>query len=254
RRARLARQRGDEAEVARLLAAMRHDPWAPEEEDFAVRFATRRRRGRVAAPVSECRLTGPAPEAIERHALQLLTANGGRGWHLENLLPLGLAGLAFWDAIFAPVEGAFSHAYQLGPRDLFWPDFARVRRDLLDARVAELERPGALEARVRRTFAGKRGIGNHLVHWGVISEPLLDALLGNVSHALLARLAGHTVYNLHRLRAGFPDLLVIYGPGAWELVEVKGPADQLQPGQRVWLDALAQLEVPARVLRLKAPC
>ena len=35
------------------------------------------------------------------------------------------------------------------------------------------------------------------------------------------------------------------------MVEVKGPGDQLQPGQRAWLEVLDQLGLPARVLNLK---
>jgi hypothetical protein len=250
RLARLLHRLGDDTGVHELLACMRADPWAPEEEDFATRFPRRRQ---AAAPlVTTWVLEGATPPAIERHALALLTRDGGRGWHLENLLPLGLTGLVFWDEIFAPAAGAFSHPFQLGPQDLFWPDFARTRRAALDARVRSLRQPGALEERVRAVSQAKRGVANRLVHWGAITPELLDALLDNVPHDRLTDLAVHTIDNLHRSRVGFPDLLVIYGPQVWELVEVKGPTDQLQPAQRVWLGALASLSVSARVLRFRA--
>ena len=45
---------------------------------------------------------------------------------------------------------------------------------------------------------------------------------------------------------------MVYGPGAWELVEVKGPTDSLQPAQRTWLSRLDGLGLPARVLRFTA--
>ena len=45
---------------------------------------------------------------------------------------------------------------------------------------------------------------------------------------------------------------MIYGPGSFEFVEVKGPTDQLQPGQRIWFEALEHLELPARVLKFRA--
>lgn len=252
RLARLLHRQGNVAGVRALLERMRADPWAPEEEDFAERFPGRRRARHPA--LTTCTLPGATPEHIEGHALALLTANGGRGWHLENLLPLGLAGLAFWDEIFAPVAGAFSHPFQLAPRDLFWPDFARARRQALEARIASLAAPGAFEKRLRCVFHQKHGIANRLVHWGALTPALLDTVLANVPHDVLANLATHTIGNLHRARTGFPDLLVIYGPGAWEVVEVKGPNDQLQPAQRVWLATLATLSVPARVLRFKPPC
>jgi hypothetical protein len=250
RRARLLRRLGDEAGVQSLLEAMRDDPWAPDEQDFAERFGT---RGRAhVPPTSTCELTGAPAARIEQHALNLLTADGGRGWHLENLLPLGLAGLAYWDVVFAPVAGAFSHPFQLGPQDLFWPDFARARRGALEARSAALRQPGALAAQLRATAASRRGVANRLVHWEAFDDELLDALLGAVPHAVLAELASYTIGNLHRARTGFPDLLLIYAGGAWEVIEVKSPNDQLQPAQRVWLKVLAQLGVPARVLRFRA--
>lgn len=252
RLARLLHRLGDTEGLQALLDRMRADPWAPEEEDFAARFPGRRR---ARTPViTTCGIAGTTPGAIERHALELLTSNGGRGWHLENLLPLGLAGLVFWDEIFAPVRGAFSHPFQHGPQDLFWPDFARTRRTAIRERLASLEAPGALEARMRQVFHEKQGVANRLVHWGALSAELLETLLAAVPHALLAALAGHTITNLHRARTGFPDLLVVYGPGAWEVVEVKGPTDQLQPAQRVWLATLERLSIPARVLRFRAPC
>ncbi len=255
RRARLLRRLGDETAVAEVLEEMRADPWAPEEEDFAARFArSPERRLRAALEISECRLRDATPPAIEAHALALLTANGGCGWHLENLLPLGLAGLLFWDVVFAPVPGAFSHPFQTGPRDLFWPDFVRARRARLAARARQLAIPGAVAAELRATCRAKRGVANALVHWSAISDALIDALLANVPHEIIAELATRTLFDLPRARTGFPDLLVIYGRNVWEVVEVKGPNDQLQPAQRVWLTRLRELGVRARVLRFKAAC
>ncbi len=252
RLSRLLHRLGDHEGVATLLAAMRADPWAPEEQDFAGRFPGRRRSR--PPMVSVCRLHAATPPAIEQHALTLLTAGGGQGWHLENLLPLGLAGLLFWDEVFAPVAGAFSHPLQPAPRDLFWPDFARVRQGLLSRRRDELARPGAVGQRLRAVSRCKRGITNALVHWQALTPSLIETLLDNVPHEALMRLADYTIGNLHRCRNGFPDLLVVYGPGAWELVEVKGPNDQLQPAQRVWLATLEALSLPARVLKFKSAC
>jgi len=251
RRARILHRQGDEQALCAELAAMRRDPWCPAEEDFAGRFPGRRRGAEP--DVTTVTLSGPTPQRIERHALELLTAQGGQGWHVENLLPLGLAGLAFWEEIFAPLAGMFSHPFQPGPQDLFWPDFARTRRALLDARIAELRRPGGFARQLRRTMAAKQGITNRLVHWGVLDEAWLECLLTRVPHEPLLELAVRVINDLERARSGFPDLLLIYGTGAWELVEVKGPTDQLQPAQRVWLRELARLGVPARVLRFKAP-
>lgn len=249
RQARILHGQGDADGVQALLQAMRRAPWAPEEEDFAERFPAR--RPPLRAPVTECTLPGQVPAHIERYAAALLTSNGGAAWHLENALPLGLAGLCFWDIVFAPVEGAFSNPFQLGPHDLFWPDFVERRRPAVERRIAELEQPGTLTARLRSTLAEKSGIANRLVHWGQWRPELLDALLHGIDPARLLRLAVYTLTNLSRARTGFPDLTVIYGPGAFELVEVKGPGDQLQGAQRIWLRVLDELELPVRVLRFR---
>ena len=52
-------------------------------------------------------------------------------------------------------------------------------------------------------------------------------------------------------RSGFPDLTVVYGPGRYEFVEVKGPNDQLQTNQRLWIQALRARSLPVRVLRFR---
>lgn len=252
RLARVLHSLGDDRAVEAVLSEMRAVPWGPEEEDFAQRFPGRRPPSSFA--VTTRTLHGATPAAIERHAMTLLTSDGGRAWHLENLLPLGLAGLCFWDAVFMPVAGAFSHPFQLGPHDLLWPDFAARRRDVLARRIDRLRAPGTLAAELRRTVAEKRGVANRLVHWGVWDDALVDGLLAGVPHAALLALAVYTVNHLARARTGFPDLLLVYGPDAWELVEVKGPTDQLQPAQRVWLRVLADLGLPARVLRFRRGC
>ncbi|MCE2426269.1 MAG: VRR-NUC domain-containing protein, partial [Pseudomonadales bacterium] len=51
--------------------------------------------------------------------------------------------------------------------------------------------------------------------------------------------------------SGFPDLTVVYGPGHYEFVEVKGPGDQLQIHQRLWIEALERRRLPVRVLRYR---
>ena len=57
--------------------------------------------------------------------------------------------------------------------------------------------------------------------------------------------------DLQEMRTGFPDLTIVYGRGAFEFVEVKGPGDQLQNNQKLWIDRLRELQIPVRVLRFK---
>lgn len=252
RQVRILHRQGHAVAARTLLEAMRREPWAAEEEEFAGRFPGR--RAPLTTRVSEWVLPAATPARIERYAAQQLTSNGGRAWHVENLLPLGLAGLCFWDEVFAPVEGAFSNPFQLAPHDLLWPDFSERRRHRLAARRAELLAPGATFEQLRATLAAKRGIANRLVHWGLWRTDLVETLARSVDERRLLDIALYTLHNLNRARTGFPDLLLVYGPGAYELVEVKGPNDQLQPAQRIWLEALRKLAMPVRVLRLRQSC
>ncbi len=249
RRVRILMRLGDHQGARCLVAQMALSPWNAEEEDFARHFGRRGRRG--GPRTTQCCLSGTAPGSIENHARRLLSANVGGGWHLENRFPLGLAGLLYWDEIYAPVKGAFTNRFQLAPRDLFWPDFAAARRPMLEARTAMLSHPGAVAARLKQVWAEKSGTANLLVHWQLLSARLVDLLVSQLPEQDMLRLAERTIGNLHRLKNGFPDLLMIYGPGAYEFVEVKGPGDQLQPAQRIWLRELDELGLPARVLKFQ---
>jgi len=258
RRARLLRRLGDERGFTALVAAARRSPWSAEEEDYALRCAPTGTRGdREGKPiVTELGLDPLDLEQgvcryIEQHALSLLCADGAHGWHVENHLPLGLAGLLFWEEIFAPVPGAFSHPLQQGPRDLFWPDFAQVRAAAIEARGVALQDAGILRAELLRIHGQKTGIANRLVHWGVWTPEFLDGLLELRDTRGLLAIARHAIGDLQRARTGFPDLTVVGRDGELEFVEVKGPGDQLQPAQRTWLRTLARLDLPARVLKFR---
>ncbi len=249
RRVRILKRLGDGCGAEMLINQIAAQPWGAEEEDFARRHDQLPRRS--GARWTLCQLAGRVPAGIEGHALRLLAANVGAGWHLENRFSLGLAGLLYWDEIYAPVKGAFTHRFQLGPRDLFWPDFAPARQPLLQARTEMLSGPGAVAQRMRQVWAAKAGTANRLVSWQAFSPHLVAALERQVPAEALLRLAERVITNLYRLRTGFPDLLMIYGSGAYEFVEVKGPGDQLQPAQRVWLRELDELGLPNRVLNLQ---
>jgi hypothetical protein len=249
RRARILKKLEDEAGAARLVEHIAKTPRCAEEVDFARRFGKRARRNEETVTVV------PLPDPvghIEAHAAELLGANGAFAFHLENALPRSLAGLAYWEQIFMPLPGAFTNPFQMGPLDLFWPDFADARAEAIAERTAALSVPGAMKAALAETYAEKRSVANRLVSWRHFDETVLDVMLRYVPEAALLALAQHVIRWPYRTRNGFPDLTVVYGPGNFEFVEVKGPTDQLQPGQRVWLSALKDMGLPARVLKFKA--
>ena len=249
RRARILKKLEDEIGTQGLIARIAASPRCAEEVDFAGRFGKRARRGEETVTVVPL---AQSVDRIEAHAAELIGASGSFVFHLENALPRSLAGLAYWDQIFEPLPGAFTNPFQTGPLDLFWPDFAEARADAIGARTEELSVPGALKLALAETFEAKFGVANRMISWRHFDATVLEVVLQYLPEEALLALAKHVIRWPYRTRNGFPDLTVVYGPGNFEFVEVKGPTDQLQPGQRVWLSALEKLGLPARVLKFKA--
>ena len=243
RRMRILKRLAANESVESIRSAILAQPQSALEADFARRFARPFRRPTV--PTVELPLDA-VPGSIEAHALALLTAEGGKGWHLENDLPMAIFGLAYWHWIFAPVEGAFVNAFQAGPVDLFWPDFFPSRAGLSDDPLR-----GPLKPRLRTVAAAKAGVVNRLFNWRRCSLDVIDAVVEAIPEADLKALAEIVYADLPGRRSGFPDLTVIYGPGEYEFVEVKGPGDQLQIHQRLWIQALQARNLPVRVLRFR---
>ena len=250
RRVRILRRIGDQEAARSLLRSIAQAPKCAEEADFAARFGQRRRR--LGPKTTTTALGSAAADRIEQCAMALLAADGGEAWHLENHLPRGLAGLAFWEVVFAPVPGAFLNPYQDAPLDLHWHDFATSRAEAIAAQKAVLADPAQFAEALRSTLRAKLGVANRLVSWRHIDGYLLERMLETVPHEALLRLACRVIDNPGATRTGFPDLLVLYGTGDYELVEVKGPTDSLQPAQRQWFNYLEGNGFKARVLKFKA--
>ncbi|MCY3793334.1 MAG: VRR-NUC domain-containing protein, partial [Gammaproteobacteria bacterium] len=250
RRVRILRRIGDEQAAQTLLRTIAHAPACAEEADFAARFGQRRQR---CAPKTTTKALGTAGvDQIERHAMALFAAEGGEAWHLENHLPRGLAGLAFWEVVFAPVAGAFLNPYQDAPLDLHWQDFAATRAEAIAAQKECLAIPAQFAEILRSTLQRKTGIANRLVSWRHMDSHLIERLLETVPHEVLFGLACRVIDNPGATRTGFPDLLVLYGTRDYEFVEVKGPTDSLQPAQRQWFNYFESNGFRARVLKFKA--
>jgi len=256
RRVRLFSKAGDSVAAAQLLDDIRSNPWSAEEALFAQRFAAPRARSKetAAAPWRETQWHTNAAQMpdVEMRTAIALTANGGHAWHTENALLTSLLGLAFWDIIFAPEAGMFTHPFQSAPRDLYWPDFRSRRAELIDARLKECLDPNKLWSRIDHTLAIKAGKMCRLVHWGLVTHnggEIVRAARASFSSQQLQGLFDYMLTDLGAVRSGMPDLFVAYAAGCFELVEVKGPTDQLQPNQRVWLRSLCDLGIPCRVVK-----
>tara|TARA_A100001391_G_scaffold197792_4_gene178534 strand:+ start:1325 stop:3004 length:1680 start_codon:yes stop_codon:yes gene_type:complete len=171
-------------------------------------------------------------------------------FYVENTLLTGLFGLLCWEALFAPLPGAFFHPFQSGPADLHRPDFVARRRDLFAAAFADLE-SGRHRRRILDTFQRKQGIQSPLVHWGMLSEPLLELALDCIPAAHLARHGERLLRDIKANRAGLPDLIQFFPErGEYRMIEVKGPGDRLQDNQRRWLSYFAEQQMPAVVCKV----
>ncbi len=243
RRMRILRRLQDGEGVEALRAAILRRPRTALELDFATRFGRAARRPPL--PTVEIPLPS-APTAVEAHALQVLTAAGGAGWHLENNLPLALFALAYWSWLFAPVPGAFVHPFQTAPVDLFWPDFFAVREGVCADPLA-----APLKPRLRAAACAKAGTANRLFNWRRATPAVIEAVVEALTEEHLRALVEIVRDDMAGKRSGFPDLTVIYPCGGYEFVEVKGPNDRLQTHQRLWIEALRQRGLPVRVLHLR---
>ena len=256
RRVRMLKKDGDDNASAELLERMQEEPHSAEEALFAQRFGRRSSKKDNDVPWQETIWHTPHAQlpGVEALTAEQLTANGGAAWHTENTLLPGLLGLAFWDIVFASQLGMFTHPFQSAPRDLYWPDFRARREQVIADRLAECADHDALWSRIYATAAAKTGRSCRLVNWSVIAHDdcaILKAAQESFDANTLQALFDHMLNDLGQVRSGMPDLFVAYGRGNYELVEVKGPTDQLQPNQRVWLKKLCDLGVPCRVIKHK---
>lgn len=251
RRVRILTRLGEKGAAEALLAEIAGDPQGAEEQDFAARFGKRRAGERP--PVTVVPLEALDGTSVENRALDWFRASGGEGWHLENHLPLGLAGLAFWDIVFAPVDGVFLNPWQAAPLDLFWEDFAVQRQARLLKAKRALEDPQRFSHTLQTTLDAKAGTVNRLVSWRHLDAYRLSRILETVPHRVLYPLVCHVIGNLRMARTGFPDLLVLYGSDDYEFVEVKGPNDQLQPAQRIWFKYFRENKCNSRIVKSKVP-
>ena len=246
RRTRILKRLNDPDAVERLRRRIRARPLCPQEADFAARFGTRRRS---VWPEETIDLEVSNVDRVEAAAAEALTAGGGCAWHLENALPMGLFGLAYWDWMFAPVDGMFVNAFQAAPIDLFWPDFFEARRGLC---ADPLETDDAtLRGCMREACRRHRDVANRLVDWRVFDSDTLGRLLDGLGMDAVRKLLAIASEDLQNARRGFPDLTVVHGPGRFEFVEVKGPNDRLRGDQYLWIDRLRAADLPVRVARCR---
>ena len=248
RQMRVLQRMGHQHKVEELRTTILAKPWTIEEKLFAEKFK-RKHIAPINYNTDEQVLRESLTENIETFARRELEAIGWEVWHSENQLPLAVFGLAYWDWIFAPVAEAFVNPFQIGPRDLYTPEFFAIRREVC---VDPLKDSLPLAERIVRTYEKKFGIANPTVNWKFFDESLLQATIRCLGEKTIRKLLQIMQPDLRQMRSGFPDLFVVKSRHEYEFVEVKGPTDQVRPNQHIWLEALASINVPVRVLKYKA--
>jgi len=195
-------------------------------------------------------LSLPPAASVERAAGQALATPEAPVYYVENSLLPGLFGLLFWDAIFAPVPGAFFHPFQSGPADLHHPDFRHRRRADFDAgfqMLADGDHRALILARYREKF----GRLSPFVHWGRLTEALLAQALDCLPADHLALCFERLLDDVAANRAGLPDLIQFWpAQRRYRMIEVKGPGDRLQDNQRRWLDFFIARDLPVAVCQV----
>jgi len=179
--------------------------------------------------------------------------------YVENVLVNGLFGLLCWEAVFAPLPGAFFHPFHSGPVDLFETDFRERRRELIDDCLATLEQGDYAEI-IRRRYRAKWGIQSPFVFWEALDERVLELALRCIPARHLRLWFERLLGDIRANRAGMPDLIqfwpegVARAPGnseldepAYRMIEVKGPGDRLQDNQKRWLEFCARHDMPVSV-------
>ena len=190
-------------------------------------------------------------QGVERCAAQQLEREG---WaevrHVENSLFNGLFGLAFWDELFAAVPGAFHHPFQAGPSDMFSSRFRVRRRGALERRLQVLAACD-LEAELLGAYRRCAGYQCRWTDWRMLTPSLVQQAVRCIPFRHLVAVWRRLLFDPRENRRGQPDLVAFGGAmGRYELWEVKGPGDVLQPHQRRWLDYLCDVGVPAGLLKV----
>ncbi|MFI7866548.1 VRR-NUC domain-containing protein [Ectopseudomonas khazarica] len=255
RQIRVLERLGQDTEALALVEQVLEAPLNAEEAQLAERARTRLRKrlGLPAAPKAaklvEDRLDLRLPRAasVELAVAAHLAAPDAPVHYVENTLICGLFGLLCWEAIFAPLPGAFFHPFHAGPVDLHRADFHTRRSELFAACLARLD-DGSYRDAMRRTHAEKFGIQSPFVFWELLDAERLEQALACLPPAHLGAWFRRLLADIRENRAGMPDLIQFWPrEGRYRMIEVKGPGDRLQDNQKRWLAFCAEHGMPVSV-------
>lgn len=211
------------------------------------------RRQRV-VPLELIELELPREQAalgVEEAVRQHLAHEGGQAHYVENTLFNSLFGLLCWEAIFAPVPGAFFNPFQAAPQDLHDSDFLLRRSALFEQCLGRLD-DGSHRQAILDCYAAKLGLQSPFVFWPMLSEELLTQALACLPAAQLKQCFLRLLQDIRSNRTGMPDLIQFWPEqGRYRMVEVKGPGDRLQDNQLRWLQFCREHGLPVAVCHVR---
>jgi len=257
RQIRVLENLGRDAEALELALAFSQQPGSDEESQRLERALTRLRRRLglsvsrrpKAAEASRIALTLPTPEhgSVEMAVRDHFSTEQAPVHYVENGLLCSLFGLLCWEAIFAPLPGAFFHPFHRGPADLYSPDFHARRQELFKRCLARLQ-DATYPQLILERYREKVGIQSPFVFWSLLDEPLLERALHCIPAPHLQACFTRLLLDVKANRAGMPDLIQFYPhEQRYRMIEVKGPGDRLQDNQKRWLAFAAEQGIPVEV-------
>jgi len=188
---------------------------------------------------------------IEPAVLEQLSEPGSEVFYVENSLLTSLFGLLCWEAVFAPVQGAFFHPFQAAPADLHTAEF-RARREPHFGELLGLLDTKEHEAVIWRLYRAKAGLRTNFVRWGRLRPRLLKLALQCIPASHLKLCFERMLEDLKENVTGLPDLIQFWPTQRrYRLIEVKGPGDRLQNNQRRWLKFFLLHEIPVAVCHVR---
>ncbi|MFP6851284.1 MAG: VRR-NUC domain-containing protein [Pseudomonas sp.] len=257
RQIRVLEQLGHDAQAHEHALTFSQQPGSDEESQRLERALTRLKR-KLGLPANprpktpapsrlDLNLPAPAHGSVEIAVRDHLQEDDAPVYYVENTLLCSLFGLLCWDAIFAPLPGAFFHPFHNGPVDLHSAEFYPRRQALFDACLARLEQPDYPQLLLER-YQAKFGIQSPFVFWTLLDEPLLQMALQCIPAQHLQACFKRMLLDLRANRAGMPDLIQFYPQQQrYRMIEVKGPGDRLQDNQKRWLAFAAQHSIAVDV-------
>jgi tetratricopeptide (TPR) repeat protein len=250
---------GQPAAALELLLRAQTAPESEHELQQLQRILPRLQRG-LGIPTDRSRSRKPeqldlilasARCSVEHAVREHLSTPEAPVYYVENALIGSLFGLLCWEAIFAPLPGAFFHPFHWAPADLNRADFHQRRADLFAACLACLDSDDYRDC-IWRTFQAKLGIHNAFVAWGLIDEQLLALALDCIPATHLKLMFQRILADVSGNRTGLPDLVQLWPKERrYRMIEVKGPGDRLQDNQKRWIDYTHQHGLPIAVCHVQ---